>query len=192
MKKAVFLIVGLLSVILLHSQNYNLPNLIFGTLPLANKISYPVNHGSMVGYYDAQPFGGPYSHLGADINGSTYGNSDEGDTIYSIGNGQVVCLFEGNYGDGRNDCHAYIIEILHKTRRGLIISQYRHCKEVFIVPDQRVTYLQPIATIGTECGHFLAHLHFEIRTDLNILIGGGYGNSEGFVDPMKFIKDYNK
>ena len=159
---------------------------------VADKISYPVNHGSMIGYHDAQPFGGKHNHLGADINGNYSGNSDEGDTIYSIGNGKVIVWFEGNYGDGKNDCHAYIIHILHKTKCGYIVSQYRHCKEVFVEPDQYVKHLQPIATIGTECGHFQAHLHFEIRTDSFILIENGYGNLKGFTDPMKFIENYNK
>jgi hypothetical protein len=30
---------------------------------ITHKIAYPVNHGSMEGYHDAQPFGGKSSHL---------------------------------------------------------------------------------------------------------------------------------
>jgi murein DD-endopeptidase MepM/ murein hydrolase activator NlpD len=190
MNKLIVIIIILFNITVLHSQRC----LIYTPLdyiPVANKLAYPVNHGNMGGYYDAQPFG-TNNHLGADISSLAYGNSDEGDTIYSIGNGQVVCVFKGSYGTEESPCYAYIVEILHKTKNGVLVSQYRHCKEVFVTSNQPVTYLQPIATIGTECRHFLAHLHFEIRTTYNILIGPGYGNPTGYTDPMKYIKNFNK
>jgi murein DD-endopeptidase MepM/ murein hydrolase activator NlpD len=161
----------------------------FSPVCFADTISYPVNHGKLDGYYDAQPFGGKSNHLGADINGNVYGNSDLGDTIYSIGNGKVITVLST---DRYDTCTSYILQILHKTKKGYIVSQYRHCKEIFVQPDQYVNYLQPIATIGTECGIFLAHLQFEIRTDISLPTENGYGDLKGFVDPMKFIKDFNE
>jgi murein DD-endopeptidase MepM/ murein hydrolase activator NlpD len=162
---------------------------------VADKIAYPVNHGSMDGYYDANPFlkpvrGAITRHLGADINGIIDGNSDLGDTIYSIGNGKVIYLMEMNWHTGAKGS---IIMILHKTRKGYIVSLYRHCLESFVKEGQYVSYLQPISRIGNDGGLYLAHLHFEIRT--NILKGVGYGYEagmpQGYVDPIKFIRDFN-
>jgi murein DD-endopeptidase MepM/ murein hydrolase activator NlpD len=154
---------------------------------IADKISYPVNHGNMQGYHDANPFQ-RFSymfyarHLGADINGNEMGDSDLGDTIYAIGNG-IVTIQIGS-----------IIQILHNTPFGYIVSQYRHCRDIFMKIGQKVKHLQAIGTIGNEDGAYLnaAHLHFEIRTNIFLDILGGYGDPEGFVDPMKFIEDFNK
>lgn len=153
---------------------------------IADKISYPVNHGSMKGYHDANPFQ-RFSymfydrHLGADINGNEMGDSDLGDTIYCIGNGIVIIQIGS------------IIQVLHNTPFGYIVSQYRHCKDVFVEIGQKVKHLQPIGTIGNEDGAYLnaAHLHFEIRTNIFLDIMGGYGDPEGFVDPMKYIEEFN-
>jgi murein DD-endopeptidase MepM/ murein hydrolase activator NlpD len=111
-----------------------------------------------------------------------------GDTIYSIGNGKVISIFISDYNNG---CSSYIITILHKTKKAYIASQYRHCGTILVEPEQYVSYLQPIATIGNECGLFQAHLHFEIRTNVFKGIENGYGDPE-YLDPMKFIKEYNR
>ena len=35
-----------------------------------------------------------------------------------------------------------------------------------------------------------AYLHFEIRDDIELPIGGGYsGDTKGYLDPTKFIKE---
>ena len=41
-------------------------------------------------------------------------------------------------------------------------------------------------------GRFVVLLHFEIRTDINLDIVGGYGDPTSYVDPMKFIESFNK
>jgi len=153
---------------------------------IMDKISYPVNHGSMKGYHDANYFQHALTpedagHLGADVNGLVQGNSDLGDTIYCIGKGRVIEVYENS-----------IIMILHKTSKGYIVSQYRHCLEAFVYPGQYLERVQPIGRIGNDNGIFLAHLHFEIRTDYTLGILGGYGDPEGFVDPMKYIKNFGR
>jgi murein DD-endopeptidase MepM/ murein hydrolase activator NlpD len=161
---------------------------------IANKIAYPVNHGYMNGYYDAKPFQ-TYSnvfhsrHQGADINGNAGGNSDLGDTIYSIAVGKVICVSTVINEEGK---YASIIMILHKTKKEYIVSLYRHCQKSFVKLGDYVDYLQPISTIGNDFGLWLSHLHFEIRTNPYLDIGCGYGDPAGYVDPMKFIKEYNK
>ncbi|MFN8257128.1 MAG: M23 family metallopeptidase [Bacteroidales bacterium] len=152
---------------------------------IADKFAYPVNHGKMDGYVDAQPFQHYYAymggrHLGADISGIEGGDSDLGDTIYCIGRGKVFYWFNG------------ILMILHKTTKGYIVSQYRHCLETLVYPGQYVEYLQPVARIGNNQGTYQAHLHFEIRTNILLDVCSGYGNPEGWVDPMKFIENFTK
>jgi len=188
MKKILVLLI-LLVQINAFSQTFNdvLSESLFLYNPewVADKVAYPVNHGKMEGYIDAQPFQRYYGfmggkHLGADISGIEGGDSDLGDTLYCIARGKVFFWF--------ND----ILMILHKTTKGYIVSQYRHCLETFVLPGQYVDYLQPIARIGNSHGAYLAHLHFEIRTDILMDVRGGYGEPKGCVDPMKYIKEFNK
>ncbi|MFN8257127.1 MAG: M23 family metallopeptidase [Bacteroidales bacterium] len=198
MKKNIFSIILSLMAISLKSQTMNdfwAENFYrFNPVWIAYKISYPVNHGSMDGYYDANPFmkipeGGKYCHLGADINGINMGNSDYGDTVYSIGRGKVIYVLEMNWSDGTQGS---IIMILHKTRKGYIVSQYRHCRKALVGLGDYVEYLQPISTIGNDGGFYQAHLHFEIRTRIIKGIENGYGDPKGNVDPLKYILDFNK
>jgi len=152
---------------------------------VAYELVYPVNHGSMEGYIDANPFQRFHSrikarHLGVDITSPVPGDEDLGDTIYSIGRGIVVTQW--------SNC----IMIMHKTRNGFIVSQYRHCMEIFVVEGQYIDIAQPIARIGNEWGLYQAHLHFEIRTDINLDVEGGYGNPTGYVDPLRYIESYNR
>jgi murein DD-endopeptidase MepM/ murein hydrolase activator NlpD len=166
----------------------------FNTSCIAHKISYPVNHGNMKGYYNANPFQ-KYSnwfhdkHLGVDISGNGGGNSDLGDTVYAIGRGKVIYVLEvkQNY-----DEFASVIMILHKTPNGYIVSQYRHCQKVLVKYGEYVDYLQPVSTIGNDFGVYQAHLHFEIRTDIMKDIEGGYGDPKGYLDPLLFIEQFNQ
>jgi len=188
MKKYIFLFILVIQ-INLSAQTFNevMAESLFQYNPawIATRIAYPVNHGKMDGYIDANPFQNYYAymggkHLGADISTTESGDSDLGDTIYCIGKGKVFFWF--------ND----ILMILHKTTKGYIVSQYRHCLETLVLPGQYVDYLQPIARIGNSHGAYLAHLHFEIRTDILMDVRGGYGEPNGCVDPMKFIDNFNK
>ena len=160
---------------------------------VAHKISYPVNHGRMDGYYDANPFqnkttAGGLPHLGTDINSNKMGNNDYGDTVYCIGRGKVIYLMQMSWADGTPGS---IIMILHKTKQGYIVSLYRHCRKSLVGLGDYVEHLQPISTIGNDGGFYQAHLHFEIRTTMIKNIETGYGNPAGYVDPIKFIKEFN-
>jgi len=44
--------------------------------------------------------------------------------------------------------------------------------------------------IGNCDGAYLAHLHFEIRIDILMDVRGGYGMPQGYVNPMKYIKEF--
>jgi len=56
-----------------------------------------------------------------------------------------------------------------------------------------ITKGQQIGTIGDAHGSYLAHLHLEIREDVDLPIGGGYASDKtGYLDPTSFIKCLRK
>ena len=124
--------------------------------------------------------------MGCDISGIGGGDSDLGDTVYCIARGKVIYVLEISY---EYDPPASIIMILHKISNRYYVSLYRHCQHVLVKQGDYVEYLQPISTIGNDAGIYLAHLHFEIRTNILLHVGGGYGNTDGYIDPIKFIRD---
>jgi murein DD-endopeptidase MepM/ murein hydrolase activator NlpD len=159
---------------------------------------YPVNRGNMNNWIDANPFQKwsntfKNRHQGSDLTKLPFGNNDYGDTVYSIGNGKVILVGEVMYEGKHKVEYSSIIMILHKTiKYGYVVSLYRHCQQSLVKEGDYVRKLQPLSTIGTDFGLYEAHLHFEIRNAVLIGTGGGYGNSAGFLDPMKFIAEYNK
>jgi len=194
MKKVILILIFTWSTINSYSQHINPDGSInipikleeFDTRWVATSWCYPVNHGSMQGYYNAFGFKS-YSnfmqsnHLGVDISGVGAPNSDLGDTVYCIAKGKVIYAY--------ND----IIMILHKTGNTYMVSLYRHCMELFIQDNQYITYNQPIGRIGNCDGVYLAHLHFELRTNIYLNIGTGYGSKfDGYIDPLKFICNKRK
>jgi murein DD-endopeptidase MepM/ murein hydrolase activator NlpD len=150
------------------------------------RLVYPLDFST---HYIVQTFGNNCGHLGVDINGYKQGNGDLGDTIKSIGNGKVTMVFITVETD---KCTGYSLLIKYRLSDRYIIAHYRHCKEIFVTTDNIVNINTPIATVGNDCNLFKAHLHFEIRTDTTIGPEQGYGNLEGFIDPIEFIKEYNK
>ncbi len=136
------------------------------------------------GYYIAQGFQddrrGDGTHLGLDINGVGGGNSDLGDTIYSIGNGIVA--------KAEVDCY---LAVYYKYKGKAIKALYYHCLAIFPKTGDYVAKGEPIATIG-DIGADLAHLHFELIKDTNIICGF-YGYPEDdFYDPMEVLPFYKK
>jgi murein DD-endopeptidase MepM/ murein hydrolase activator NlpD len=145
---------------------------------------FPVGPPNAKNYYNAQPFGKNY-HLGDDWNGTGGGNTDLGDPIYSIGNGYVSAI--ENHGAGWGN----VIRIVHfiKDKNLLVESLYAHCNEMLIEPNTWVKRGQKIGTIGNAEGAYWAHLHLEIRTEVDMDLGGGYSEeTDGYTDPTAFIK----
>ncbi|MBN1250569.1 MAG: M23 family metallopeptidase [Bacteroidales bacterium] len=148
-------------------------------IPVAEHFDYPLGYPDFECYHDAKPFG-VNGHLGADFNGIEGGDSDLGDTIKSIGNGVVT------YSDG---C---LLNIMHRTidkKHFIITSIYYHCDTLFVSENEIVKGGQVIALLGKKDTQ-VAHLHFEIATDTN-MVGGFYGaDTTGFMNPMTFIKTH--
>ena len=136
------------------------------------------------GYYIAQKYLHVLKdhgiHLGVDISGIGSGNSDLGDTIYSVSNGIVAYAQSNNY-----------LTVYYKYRGKIIKALYYHCDTIFVKSHQYVKKGEPVATIGNVATQF-AHLHFELIKDTN-LIAGFYGDPYGqFYDPMIILPFYKK
>ncbi len=160
-------------------------NELFSSNPvyLANGFDFPVGKPDSKGYYNAQGFG-VSAHLGDDWNGVGGGNSDLGDPIFSIANGYVnfALDYEGGWGK--------VIRIWHQINDSIIVeSLYAHCDTMYVRQGKFVNKGDKIGTIGNAGGVYLAHLHFEIRDSIGMLIGGGYDPiTDSYVNPTLFIK----
>jgi hypothetical protein len=155
-------------------------------LPTATRFDFPLGteHGAMV--YNAQSFT-QNLHLGDDLNGIGGENSDLGDPVFAVADGVVLAAREGGPGWGN------IIIVLHaceeKGVRRYVQSFYGHVQSILVKPREKVRRGQPIATVGTGDGKYLAHLHFEMRDFLTPFIGAGYRkDTRGWLDPSAFIR----
>lgn len=150
--------------------------------PIADGFDFPVGDpdggGAYVdpdgrrheGWYVATAFGERYAlglHPGEDWNGRGGGNTDLGQPVYAIGAGRVVEAGEFGGGWGR------IVVVEHRFReRGslrTVHSLYAHLARIDVSAGDAVTRRQRIGSIGRGPeDRWLAHLHFEIRTDLTL------------------------
>jgi len=133
---------------------------------LADGFDYPVGKPNASGYYIYRGFR-PNGHLGEDWNGNGGGNSDLGDPVYAIGHGVVVYSKDYKMGWG----NVVIIRHAYRNTDGRVYyvdSLYAHLHERMVSLHETVTRGQKIGTIGTNRGMYLAHLHFEIRKNLNV------------------------
>ena len=151
-------------------------------IPLADGFDFPVGDpdggGSYVGpdgrrhegWYVATSFGEQYAlglHPGEDWNGRGGGNTDLGQPVYAIGAGRVLEAGEFGGGWGR------IVVLEHRFREGgsvrTVRSLYAHLARIDVTRGDVVARRERIGTIGRGPGdRWLAHLHFEIRTDLSL------------------------
>ncbi len=157
-------------------------------LPTAIRFDFPLGteHGAMA--YNAQPFT-ENLHLGDDLNGIGGENSDLGDPVFAIADGQVLAAREGVPGWGN------VIIVLHAYRendaRRYVQSFYGHLQSILVAPREMVHRGQPIATVGTGGGKYLAHLHFEMREFVTPFIGPGYrDDTRGWINPSDFIRKH--
>ena len=122
---------------------------------------------SYKGWYVAVKFAENYEfgiHTGEDWNGAGGGDSDLGQSVFSIGNGKVIYAQEAAPPFGN------IVVIKHQFlengRLTTFFSQYDHLKELLVKRDDNVKRRAKIGTIGKGAGdRFPAHLHFEIRKE---------------------------
>ncbi|MFT4762608.1 MAG: murein DD-endopeptidase MepM/ murein hydrolase activator NlpD [Paraglaciecola sp.] len=157
---------------------------------IADGFDFPVNPPDAKKYYNAQPFG-KNSHLGDDWNGTGGGNTDLGDSVFSIGNGIVVAA--ENYGDGWGNAVRVVHFLGNHPKYQFVESVYAHLEEIKIQDGTLIKKGELLGTIGNANGQYWAHLHLEIRSDIELSIGGGYSeNTTGYLNPTTFIKANRK
>ena len=155
-------------------------------LPTATRFDFPLGNEQGAMAYNAQPFT-ENMHLGDDLNGIGGENSDLGDPVFAVADGEVLAAREGGPGWGN------VIIVLHAYRekgvRKYVQSFYGHVQTILVAPRDRVRRGQQIATVGTGGGKYWAHLHFETREFLTPFIGAGYRkDTRGWLEPSAFIQ----
>jgi hypothetical protein len=136
------------------------------TVRAADAFQYPVGpNGTGEGYYIARGYR-PNGHLGEDWNGVKGGNTDLGDPVYATANGFVT--FARNYHVGWGN----VVIIRHAYYEGSTLnyvdSLYGHLLDFTVQEGEQVKRGQQIGRIGNNSGMYEAHLHFEMRKNLQI------------------------
>ena len=154
-------------------------------LPTAARFDFPIGNENGAFAYNAQPFT-ENRHLGDDLNGIGGENSDRGDPVFAVADGQVVFAEEAGPGWGN------VIILLHAYEengsRKFVQSYYGHVETILVERKEPVRRGQQIATVGTAGGKYWAHLHFEMREFQTPFIGPGYrDDTRGWIDPSAFI-----
>ena len=171
-----------------HAQSVSLtdaPNVAY--TKLADGFDFPVGKPDAQGYYKARGYR-PHGHLGEDWDGTRGGDSDLGDAIYSIGDGIVVFARDVHMGWGN------VVIVRHSFREHgeiqTIDSLYGHLDSMLVRTGQRVARGQKIATMGNAHGIYDAHLHFEVRKNLEIGMSRSAFPQDfsNYYDPTEFIR----
>lgn len=158
---------------------------------VADSFAYPIGNGEILtqakdkdGWYNALDFG-EENHLGEDWNKNTGGNTDCGEPVYAIANGEITYAADAGPGWGN------VIIVTHTLPDGSKVqSLYGHLLEILKTSGE-VKKRELIGKVGNANGKYLCHLHLELR-DQNCpswdLVFVGYSPiSYGWLDPSDFI-----
>jgi murein DD-endopeptidase MepM/ murein hydrolase activator NlpD len=158
-------------------------------IPLpADGFDFPVGPPDAKKYYNAQGFQ-TNSHLGEDWNGVGGGNTDLGDPVFATALGIVVSATDEGSGWGN------VVRMYHNigtaAQPRLIESLYAHLDQVQVSLHDTLQRGQQLGTIGDAHGAYWAHLHFELRHQIDMPLGGGYSDdTTGFWVPTHYIKQH--
>jgi murein DD-endopeptidase MepM/ murein hydrolase activator NlpD len=153
---------------------------------VADGFDFPVGKPDAEGYYKARGYR-PDGHLGEDWDGVRGGDTDLGDPVYSIGEGVVVFAHDVHLGWGNVVIARYMYREDGQVKT--IDALYGHLDSMLVRPGQRVARGERIGTMGTAHGIYDAHLHFEIRKNLEIGMSRAAfrGDLSNYHDPTQFI-----
>ena len=161
---------------------------------LADGFDFPVGKPNAVGYHKARGMT-PNGHLGDDWDGDGGGNTDLGDPIWCIGTGVVVLAGNMHMGWGN------VVMVRHSFREPAegnairtVDSLYGHLDTILVRVGQVLARGQQLGTMGTAFGLYDAHLHFEVRKNINIgmfrsQFARDYSN---YYDPTEFVNDHRQ
>lgn len=146
---------------------------------VADGFDQPVGKPDAEGYYMSRGF--LSYHPGEDWNGLAGGNSDYGAPVYCIGDGIVTFAHNARMGWGNVVLIRHVF--IENGKLQTIDSMYAHLSKMLVRDGQQVRRGQQVGAIGTNNGMYVAHLHFEIRKNLQIGI-----NRSAF--PRDFLNYY--
>jgi murein DD-endopeptidase MepM/ murein hydrolase activator NlpD len=162
---------------------------------LADGFDFPVGKPNAANYYKSRGLRlrSP-AHYGEDWNGRGGGNSDLGDPVYSVADGIVTFAYDVRMGWGNVVLirHAYRDPSSGKVK--FIDSLYGHLDKMMVKKGQTIKKGQQVGTIGTNRGMYPAHLHFEMRHNINIGMDRNAAPStmDHWADPTQFINKYRR
>ncbi len=158
---------------------------------LADGFDFPVGKPNADKYYKARGMR-PNGHLGEDWNGIRGGNSDLGDPVWSVAHGMVLLAKDMRKGWG----NSVIVRHVYLEGNNLVAldAMYTHLDAINVKVGQQVERGEQIGTIGSNRGMYTAHLHFEMRKNLNIgmnrsAFSRGY---ENYYNPTEFITKHRQ
>ena len=178
----------------LSAQPPNDPAQTTASVRLADGFDFPVGKPDAAGYHKARGMK-PNGHLGDDWDGDRGGNTDLGDPVYAAGAGIVVLADNMHMGWGN------VVMVRHCFREPqeggairVVDSLYGHVDTMLVHVGQLVARGQQIATVGTAFGLYEAHLHFEVRKNINI---GMYRSQfardyTNYYDPTEFVTTHRQ
>ena len=156
---------------------------------LADGFDFPVGHGEGDGYYKARGYQAN-GHQGEDWDGIGGGDTDLRDPIASIGAGVVVLARDVHLGWGN------VVIVRSAFREGgqvkTVDALYGHLDSILVSSGQRVARGQQLGTMGTAHGMYDAHLHLEIRKNLEIGMNRAAFPQDfsNYYDPTEFIRTH--
>lgn len=159
---------------------------------IAQKFAYPIGKTETVTqakdqkdeWFNAQDFG-ENNRLGEDWNKNSGGNTDCGEAVFAIADGQIVYAENAGIGWGN------VVIIEHNLPDGTKIqSLYGHLRKILKTIGE-VKFREQIGEVGNADGRYLCHLHLELREENCPMwnkAGGGYSTDrKGWIDPSDFI-----
>ena len=163
-------------------------------IPVADGFQAPCGTAQGGFTYDAQPFNAPNKargghHSGSDINGIGGENTDLGLPVNAAARGLVVYTGEPSPAWGN------VVVLAHRLPGDSRIIQtlYAHLDKSIVRQGQLVGRGEPIGTIGTANGTYLAHLHFEAISSVCTEAGQpAYhpGGTMNRLNPQKLLANY--
>jgi murein DD-endopeptidase MepM/ murein hydrolase activator NlpD len=158
---------------------------------VADGFDMPVGKPDADGYYKSRGFRANY-HMGEDWNGLEGGNRDLGKPVYATAHGIVVLARDMRMSWGNLIIIRHIF--LENGAMKTVDSVYAHLDQIMVREGQQVVRGQQVGTIGTAHGMYAAHLHFEIRKNLNIGFNqrGNPRDLSSYYVPTIFINAHRK
>jgi len=162
---------------------------------LADGFDFPVGKPDGTGYYKARGLRlrAP-QHFGEDWNGRSGGDSDLGDPVYSMGDGIVTWAYDVHQGWGNVVIVRYAYRDPANGEVKYCDALYGHLDKIMTSVGKQVKRGEQVGTIGSNRGMYPAHLHFEIRHNINIGMGRNSVAADftNWADPTTFINKYRR